>query len=117
MKDGCDSAPRIQVMYKHEGEGNERNVTYWSSDFMGHVSQEFGFRSVCKLGSFSGSGVSLNRVSEVEHHLINLPLQLVHFTRSFDRDQFRKVAISSGIGNVAKCSHLSGQVHGHGVDI
>ena len=43
-------------------------------DFVGHVSKEFGLCSVGEFGCFSGSSVSLNGISQVEDHLVDLSL-------------------------------------------
>ena len=84
---------------------------------MGHICQEFRFRPIGKFGGFPSCCISLNGVSQIEHHLIDLALQLVHFSGRLHRDEFREVTISCSVGDVAKGSDLSSQIHGHGVDI
>ena len=84
---------------------------------MRHVGKEFGLGSVGEFGSLSGSCVSLDGVSQVEDHLINLALQFVHFSRCLDGDELCEVSISGGISDVSKSTDLSRQVHSHGVDI
>jgi hypothetical protein len=109
-------SPGIQVSVARWGKGGggkkrkkgERKGGFtWSSDLMRHVGQEFGFRSVGELGGFSCSSISLDTVSQVEHHLVDLPLQLVHFPRGFDCNQLRKVSVCRCVGDVAKSSDLS----------
>lgn len=89
----------------------------WCTDFMGHIRQELGFCPVRKLGGLPSSSVSLNRISQVKDHLVDLPLELVHLSRCLDRDELGEVTVSCSVGNIAKSAHLSGQIHGHGVDI
>jgi hypothetical protein len=98
------------------GAGKER-ATYRRPDLMGHISKEFGFCSVGEFSGFSSSSISLNGVSQIEDHLIDLSFQLVHFSRCFDSDKFCKIAVSCSVRNVPKCTDLSGQVHSHCVDI
>ncbi len=57
---------------KRELRGNDVHTR--STNFMRHVGQELGFRPISKFGSFSSSGISLNRISQVEDHLVDLPL-------------------------------------------
>ena len=99
-----------------KGEKRKRGFT-WSSNFMGHIGKEFGFRSVGEFGGLPSCRVSLDRISQVEDHLVNLALQLVHFSRRLHGDQFCKVSISCSISYIAKSADLSRQVHSHCVDV
>ena len=58
------------------------------------------------FGSFPGGSVSLDTIPQVGNHLVDLPLQLVHFTRRVDRDQLGKVTIGGGIGNFSESADL-----------
>lgn len=84
---------------------------------MGHVGEELRFRSVSELGGFSGSGVSLDGISQIEDHLVDFPLQFVHFSRGLDSDQLGEVSIGGSVRDITEGSDLSSQVHGHCVDI
>jgi hypothetical protein len=59
---------------------------------------------------------SLNTISQVEHHLIDLGLQGIHFSTGFNRDESREIAIHRRSRDLSKASHLRCQVRRHGVD-
>ena len=73
---------------------------------MRHVGQELRLGPVGQLGSLSSLCVSLDTVPEVEHHLVDLPLQLVHLSGCFDFHYLGKVPVGGSISDVSKGSHL-----------
>jgi len=91
-----------------KGKGRkEKGGFTWRSNFVGHIGEELGLGSVCKFSSLSRSSVSLNAVPKIEHHLIDFSLQLVHFSRSFNRNELGEVAVGCGVGDIAKSAYLS----------
>ncbi|KAH3665686.1 hypothetical protein OGAPHI_003874 [Ogataea philodendri] len=87
------------------------------SNLVGRVGQELRLGAVSKLGSLSGSSVSLNGLSQVQHHLVNLGLQGIHFSRGLHGNESREVSVRSGSSDLGKRSHLRGQVRSHDVDV
>jgi len=82
-----------------------------------HVGQKFTLTPVCRFGLLPGTGVLLDRLSKIVHHLIDLRLQTVHLSTRFDRDKTGEVSICRCSGDLGECSHLRGEVRSHRVDI
>ena len=83
---------------------------------MGHIRQELGLGPIRQLGGFPCSGVLLDRVAQVEYHLIDLRFQRVHFSARLHRDEPSEIAIHGCRGNLSEATHLRGQVPSHRVD-
>ena len=85
-------------------------------DLVGHVGQELRFTSVRQLSSFPRSGVLLNRVARVGHHLVDLRLQRVHLSARLDRDEPTEIAVHRRCRDLRETPDLRRQVARHGVD-
>lgn len=120
----CRPFPQGQVLRARKGQerkgekGEKRKGGFTGcSNFVRHVGKELRFRPIGELGGLPCSSIPLDRISQIEDHLVDLALQLVHFSGCLHSDKFRKVSISCCISDIAKSADLSRQVHGHGVDI
>ena len=83
---------------------------------MRHVGQKLTLTPICQFGRLSRRCVLLNRVTQVEHHLVDLRLQRIHLTARLDGDEPREVAVHGCSRYLRKATHLGGQVARHGVD-
>jgi hypothetical protein len=83
---------------------------------MGHVGQELRFTAVSEFGRFSGGGVLLNAVAQIEDHLVDLRFQRIHFATGLDGDKACEISIHGGSRYLSEATHLGGQITGHGID-
>lgn len=63
---------------------------------MRHVGQELRLGPVRQLRRFPRSRVLLNTLSQVVHHLIDLGLERVHLSASFDSDEPSEISVRRG---------------------
>ena len=92
-----------------QGQLRHTNDTiHWGPNFVTHVRQELRLGAVGQFGRFPGRRVTLDTVTEIRNHLVDLPLQFVHLARGVHGDEFRKIPVCGSIGDFAKGAHLRG---------
>jgi len=83
---------------------------------MTHVRQELTLAPVCQFRGFSCCRVLLNRLSQVEDHLIDLGLERVHLARRLDSDEASEISIRSGRRNLGESTDLRCKICSHSID-
>ena len=73
---------------------------------MTHVGEEFRFGPVGKLCNLSSLRVFLNAVAKTRNHEIDLAFQLVHLSRSSNRNLLREITKIGSVSDAGKCSNL-----------
>ena len=91
------------------------NPIHRRANLMRHIRQELALRPIRELGRLARGGVPLNRVAQVEHHLVDLSLERVHFARGLNGDEAREVAVHGCLGDLREAADLGREVVRHGV--
>ena len=82
---------------------------------MRHIRQKLRLTPIRELDGLPRSGVLLDTVTQVGHHLVDLCLQRVHLAARLDGNEATEVAVHGRRRDLRETSDLRRQVPGHRV--